>query len=72
MSRSELNIGRNVMIKLFDHDKKMADLAVALSCSPSLITKVICGEKIPSLKVAIGIADFFGCTVDELLKEEVK
>ena len=61
-------LGRNVMINLYDKKVTAHELSQAVGCSPSMISKIIIGEKIPSLELTVSIADYFSCTVDELLR----
>ena len=68
MSKSENNIAQNVYERICKQRVKQCDIAAACGCSAGMITKIITADKIPSLRVLIGIAEYLGCTVDELLE----
>ena len=70
MSISENHIAANLYEKVCKQKIKQSDLAAAVGCSEAMITKIITRDKIPSLKILIGIANFFSCGVDELLEGE--
>ena len=69
MSKKLENIAQNVYEKVCKQRVKQVDLAAAVGCSEGMITKIITGDKIPSLKVVVGIAEHLGCSVDELLED---
>ena len=48
------------------------DLADKLNVDRSTVTKWELGLSFPKTKLLIELSKIFGCTVDELLKEEVK
>ncbi|MBR2388085.1 MAG: helix-turn-helix transcriptional regulator [Clostridia bacterium] len=68
MARSENNIAQNVYEKVCKQRVKQSDLAAACGCSPGMVTKIITGDKIPSVKILVDISEYLGCTVDDLLK----
>ncbi len=70
MSISENHIATNLYEKVYKQKVKQSDIAAAVGCSEGMITKIITRDKIPSLKVLIGISKFLGCTPNDLLEGE--
>lgn len=52
---------------MFERKVMQMDLASAIGVSQAFICNMLKGLNEPSLKVAKRIADFFDCTIDELL-----
>ena len=52
------------------YDKKVTqtELAEAAGCSQKMISKIMLGDCLPSLRVLIGIAKYLDVSIDELLK----
>ena len=70
MSISENHIAANVYEKVCKQKVRQCELAAAVGCTEGMITKIITGDKIPSLKVLLGIAKFLDCTPNDLLEGE--
>lgn len=63
-----MNIGRNLTILLYDKGIKAKELAKKIGVTPGMISKIKRGEREPSTANLVKIADYFGVTVDELIK----
>lgn len=50
--------------------KRIADVARALNVSPSAVCQWESGETMPRADKLKQIAEMYGCTVDDLLKDE--
>jgi len=50
--------------------KRIADVAKALNVSPSAVCQWESGETMPRADKLKQIAEMYGCTVDDLLKDE--
>lgn len=42
-------------------------MAKHLGCDPSHVSKVCSGQRMPALKMAMGMARYLGCSVEELV-----
>ncbi len=49
-----------------------ADLAFSLGVTQSAVAKWETGDSFPSFKQLVKLKNFFGCSIEELLKDEVK
>ena len=63
----KMSLGENIRARLDEKNAKQADLAAYCAVSHVMITKIIHGLKMPSIPLLVRIAEYFGCTVDELL-----
>lgn len=63
-----MSLGRNLTILMYDHKVNKMELAERIGVSPSMISKTLSGEKTPSVEKCAKIAEFFGITLDELIK----
>ncbi len=61
-----MSIGENVKKRLAEKNATQTELAQFCAVSPVMITKIIYG-KMPSVQLLARMAEFFGCTTDELL-----
>ena len=57
---------------IFETRVKQKDLAQVAGVSEAFLSNCINGKSIPSVAVLIRIADFFGVTVDELARSDMK
>lgn len=64
-----MSLGRNIRVIAFDKGITHKQLAEDSGVSEAMLSKIIHGEKTPSLPKLIKIAQELGVTVDELLKE---
>ena len=64
-----MDIGRNIKEKMKEKNTKQIVLAEILNCSQAYVSMVLTGEKTPTVYTLKKLADYFGCTVDELLKD---
>lgn len=63
------DIGKNIKKKLIDNDKSVKELAEYAGVSDAYISMLCSGKREVgklTLNTAIRIADFLGCTVDDL------
>lgn len=63
------DIGKNIKKKLIDNDKSVKELAEYAGVSDAYISMLCSGKREVgklNLNTAIRIADFLGCTVDDL------
>lgn len=65
-----MSLGRNIRVIAFDKGISHKQLAEAAEMSEAMFSKIIHGEKTPSVPKLIKIAKLLGVTVDELLKEK--
>ena len=63
-----MSIGRNLMILMYDKRVSSEELAKEIDVSPSMISKIINGVKVPSLPKLMKIAEYLGVTLDELVR----
>ena len=52
---------------IFQSNISVAELSEKLNCEKATIYRYLRGEKMPSVEMAIKMADFFSCSVDYLL-----
>ena len=64
----KMSIGENIRAKLKEKKTTAVELAKYCSVSQPTISQIMKGIKTPSIGLTVCIADFFGCTVDELVK----
>lgn len=64
----KMSIGENIRAKLKEKKTTAVELAKYCSVSQPTISQIMKGIKTPSIGLTVCIADFFGCTVDELIK----
>jgi len=55
-------------VKRKERNLKQKDVAAAIGATRAAVAKWESGKITPSPKVLIRIADFYGCTVDELIR----
>lgn len=63
-----MNIARNMAILMYDNKVTARELAKEVGVTEGMIGMVKNGTKIPSVSVLCGIADYFGVTMDELIR----
>ncbi len=63
-----MSLGRNLKMLCYDKKVTQVELAEAAGCSQKLISRIMLGECLPSLRVLIGIAKYLDVSIDELLK----
>ena len=61
-------LGKNIYTMLYDKNMTRRELAKQVGCHEVFISRIVKGEKVPSLKVLIGISEALGVTTDEILK----
>ena len=62
-----MSLGNNIQSRLKAKNATQTELAKFCAVDQSMITKIIYGLKMPSIPLLVRIAEYFGCTVDELL-----
>lgn len=62
-----MSVGRNLLILLYDHKMTKKELADKVGCDPSLISKIISGDRKIQTELAIKIAELFNISLDELI-----
>ena len=67
MKKNYSLLGRNIEIRLILNDKTQKELAEFLGFDESYISRMIKGTKMISAETAFKIADFFGCSVYDLV-----
>lgn len=65
-----MNIGKNVKKLRIQKGLTQSELAQVVGVVASMIGHIEKGLKIPSLAVALEMAKFFGCSVEEMCEEE--
>lgn len=63
-----MSLGRNLTMLCYDKKVTQMELAAAAGCSQKMISKIMLGDCLPSLRVLIGIAKYLDVSIDELLK----
>ena len=63
-----MSLGRNLTMLCYDKKVTQVELAEAAGCSQKMISKIMLGDRLPSLRVLIGIAKYLDVSIDELLK----
>lgn len=63
-----MSLGRNLTMLCYDKKVTQVELAEAAGCSQKMISKIMLGDCLPSLRVLIGIAKYLDVSIDELLK----
>ena len=63
-----MSLGRNLTMLCYDKKVTQTELAEAAGCSQKMISKIMLGDCLPSLRVLIGIAKYLDVSIDELLK----
>lgn len=63
-----MSLGRNLTMLCYDKKVTQTELAKAAGCSQKMISKIMLGDCLPSLRVLIGIAKYLDVSIDELLK----
>ena len=64
-----MSIGRNIRIMAYDKNISLKELAEAAGVSGAMMTKIVKGEKNPSVEKFARIAAKLGVTMDELAKD---
>lgn len=64
-----MSIGRNIRILAFEKDITQKELAAAAGISEGIMSKIIHGEHVPSLRVIMALAKKMECSIDDLVKE---
>lgn len=67
MKKKHSLLGRNIEIRLILNDKTQKELAEFLGFDESHVSRMIRGTKTISAETAFKIADFFGCSVYDLV-----
>lgn len=67
MKKKHSLLGRNIEIRLVLNDKTQRELAEYLDFDESHVSRMINGTKMISAETAFKIADFFGCSVYDLV-----
>ena len=60
-------LGKNIAKLRIDAEISQKNLAERLGITAAMLSQIEKGWKMPSLMMICGIADCFGCSVDELL-----
>ncbi|MBO5047417.1 MAG: helix-turn-helix transcriptional regulator [Clostridia bacterium] len=60
-------IGRNITILLYDKNIKQQDLAREAGVSPQMMSRIIKGDKVPSLPKLVAIAKALDVSLDDLV-----
>lgn len=63
-----MSIGANVQRLRQNRSMSQSELAEAVNIHQTHISKIELGKKTPSMEVAQQLADFFGVSLDELVK----
>ena len=63
-----MSLGTNVKRMLKEKGVTAIELADFCSVDQSMISKIVKDVKTPSIGLLVCMADFFGCTVDDLIK----
>lgn len=61
-----MNLGENVKKLRMEMGVTQKEMAESLFFTPQLISSIENGWRVPSLNVAMAIADYFGISVEEL------
>lgn len=64
-----MSIGRNIRIMAYDKNISLKELAEAAGVSGAMMTKIVKGEKNPSVEKFARIAAKLGVTMDDLAKD---
>ena len=64
-----MSIGRNIRIMAYDKNISLKELAEAAGVSGAMMTKIVKGEKNPSVEKFARIAEKLGVTMDELARD---
>jgi transcriptional regulator with XRE-family HTH domain len=64
-----VSIGRNIRIIAYDKNISLKELADAAGVSQAMMTKIVKGEKNPSVEKFARIAEKLGVTMDDLVKD---
>jgi len=64
-----VSIGRNIRIMAYDKNISLKELAEAAGVSGAMMTKIVKGEKNPSVEKFARIAEKLGVTMDELARD---
>ena len=64
-----MNVGANVRKMRLERNMTQEELGKEVSVSFSMISQVERGTKALSIQLAKELADFFGCTTDDFLKD---
>ena len=67
MKKKHSLLGQNIEIRLILNDKTQRELAEYLDFDESHVSRMIRGTKTISAETAFKIADFFGCSVYDLV-----
>ena len=59
-----MSLGRNLTMLCYD---KKVELAEAAGCSQKMISKIMLGERMPSVRILASIAKYLDVSTDELL-----
>lgn len=64
-----MSIGRNIRILAYDKNIPLKDIAEEAGISAAMMTKIVKGEKMPSVEKFAKIAKKLGVTMDDLAKD---
>ena len=65
-----MSIGANIRRVREEHNMTQVELAEIAGTSQPYLNRIEMGKQMPSAKVIVAAAKAFGCSTDELLKEE--
>ena len=61
-------LGNNINARLRQQNKSQRRMATDLDISEKQISNYVCGNMYPSVKNLYRIAEYLGCTIDELME----
>lgn len=64
----KMSLAKNVGEMLKKKGATQTELAEYCCVTQTIISKILHGVKVPSVALVVRMSDFFGCTVDELVK----
>lgn len=64
-----MSIGRNIRIMAYDKNISLKELAEEAGVSSAMMTKIVKGEKTPSVEKFAKIAKKLGVTMDDLARD---
>ena len=62
-----MSLGRNLTMLCYDKKVTQVELAEAAGCSQKMISKIMLGECMPSVRILVSIAKYLDVSTDELL-----
>ena len=64
----KMSLAKNIETMLESKGATQGELAEYCCVTQTMISKIMHGIRVPSIALTVRMADFFGCTVDELVK----